>query len=99
MTTITKTQRLRFVIVGSAKEWIHKRASTNGAALAFYALFSLVPVLVLIITVAGKIFGQEAAQGEIFYQLKSLVGASGAETIQSLSASTHSSAPRHLVAH
>jgi membrane protein len=92
MTTITKTQRLRFVIVGSAKEWIHKRASTKGAALAFYTLFSLVPVLVLIITVAGKIFGPEAAQGEIFYQLKSLVGASGAETIQSLLASAHSSA-------
>jgi membrane protein len=48
--------------------------------------------MVLIITVAGKIFGQEAAQGEIFYQLNNLVGASGAETIQSLLASTHSSA-------
>lgn len=98
MTTITKTQRLRFVIVGSAKEWIHQRASTKGAALAFYTLFSLVPVLVLIITVAGKIFGQEAARGEIFYQLNSLVGASGAETIQALLASAHGSANSGLAA-
>lgn len=63
-------------------EWLEHRASSKGAALAFYTLFSLAPILVLVIAIAGLFYGREAAQGELFFQLRGLVGSQGAEAIQ-----------------
>lgn len=77
-------KRLRGLIVGAIGEWINDRASSKGAALAFYTLFSLAPVLVMVLAIAGAIFGDEAARGAIFDQLRGLVGQSGAEAIQLL---------------
>lgn len=65
-------------------EWLDHRASSKGAALAFYTLFSLAPVLVLVIAVAGFFYGAEAAQGQLLTQLRGLVGVQGAETIQAI---------------
>src|SRR5687767_9470081 len=65
-------------------EWLDHRASSKGAALAFYTLFSLAPVLVLVIAVAGFFYGAEAAQGQLMTQLRGLVGPQGAETIQAI---------------
>jgi membrane protein len=55
-----------------------------GAALAYYTMFSLAPLLLLVIAVAGLVFGQEAARGQIVAQLGGLVGKEGAEAIQGL---------------
>lgn len=63
-------------------EWLAHRASSKGAALAFYTLFSLAPILVLVIAIAGLFYGKEAAQGELFFQLRGLLGSHGAEAIQ-----------------
>jgi len=68
-----------------------QRAASKGAALAFYTLFSMAPILVLVIAIAGAVFGNQAAQGEIFNQLNGLLGPTGAEAIQQLLASAHSS--------
>lgn len=76
-------------MVGSAREWSDQRAASKGAALAFYTLFSMAPVLILVIAIAGAFFGKEAAQGAIFSQLKGLVGPGGAEAIQLLLAGAH----------
>ena len=65
-------------------EWFAHRASSKGAALAFYTLFSLAPILVLVIAVAGFFYGPEAAQGQLFSELRGLVGAEGAAAIQSV---------------
>jgi membrane protein len=67
--------------------WIDHRADSKGAALAFYTLFSITPILVLAIAVAGYFFGAEAAQGEIVAQVQGLVGPNGAQVIQALLAS------------
>jgi len=67
--------------------WIDHRAGSKGAALAFYALFSMTPILILAIAGAGYFFGAEAAQGEIIAQVEGLVGRNGAQAIQSLLAS------------
>jgi len=75
----------------SVEEWFHRRAGSKGAAVAFYTLFSMVPVLIQKISIAGAIFGEKAAQGEIFNQLNALVGPNGAEGIQLLLASAHNS--------
>ncbi len=59
-------------------------ASSMGGALAYYTAFSLAPVLIVAIAVAGLAFGQEAARGQIVYQLSSLVGTESAKAIQEL---------------
>ena len=57
-------------------------AISRGAAIAFYAVTSIVPVLLIVIAVAGSLFGQEAARGAIFGQFRGLLGAEGAEFLQ-----------------
>jgi membrane protein len=80
-------RRTRIVLVGSVKEWIDQRAASKGAAVAFYTLFSMAPILVLVIAIAGAIFGTQAAHGEIFSQLEGLVGPNGAQAIETMVAS------------
>ncbi|MGE5097291.1 MAG: YihY/virulence factor BrkB family protein [Betaproteobacteria bacterium] len=75
---------MREVLARSASAWIDHRAASKGAALAFYTLFSMAPILILAIAAAGYFFGTEAAQGEIIAQLEGLVGQSGAQAIQAL---------------
>jgi membrane protein len=68
----------------AALKWNADDCLTLGAALAYYTVFSLAPILVIVIAVAGAVFGQEAAQGEIVAQIRGLVGEEGATAIQSL---------------
>lgn len=76
--------RLKTVLIASLTSWIDHRAASKGAALAFYTLFSMAPILVLAIAVAGYFFGAKAAQGEIVAQLEDLVGPNGALAIVAL---------------
>ncbi len=68
----------------SGVAWVEDRAPTLGAALAFYSAFSLAPLLIIVIAVAGALFGVDAARGAIVVQIAGLVGAPAAEAIQSL---------------
>jgi membrane protein len=68
----------------AANGWLDHRASRTGAALAFYTVFSLAPVLTLSIAIAGFFFGEAAARGEIVGQIGDLVGPQGAELVQSV---------------
>jgi membrane protein len=70
------------VLKCTVAEWFEHRGGSMGAALAFYTLFSLAPVLVLVLAIAGWFYGPQAAQGELFAQLRGLVGTQGAEAIQ-----------------
>jgi membrane protein len=76
--------RLQKVLLESVRSWIKHRGDSKGAALAFYTLFSMTPILVLAIVMAGYFFGAEAAQGEIVAQVQGLVGPNGAQAIQAL---------------
>src|SRR5437870_3050551 len=62
--------------------WVDDDASSLGAALAFYAIFLLAPVLIVAIAVAGAVFGRQAAEGEIFRRTQEMVGYTGATAIQ-----------------
>lgn len=75
---------MKKIMLESFKAWIDHRAASKGAALAFYTLFSMTPILVLAIAVAGYFFGEQAAQGEIIGQIQGLVGPNGAQAIQAL---------------
>ncbi len=65
-------------------QWINDRASRKGAALAFYTVFSLAPILILSIAIAGLFFGKQAARGEIFLQVSGLLGHDAALAIQAM---------------
>jgi membrane protein len=65
-------------------QWSGDRALTHGAALAYYTLFSLAPLLVLVIAIAGLAFGRAAAQGEIVTQMAGLVGEDGARMLEGM---------------
>ncbi len=67
--------------------WLDDYAPSMGAALAFYTMFSLAPLLLIVISVAGLVFGQDAARGEIAAQLQALMGDRGASAVQDLLAS------------
>jgi membrane protein len=68
----------------AAKAWNDDYAPSMGAALAYYTLFSIAPLLLIVIAVAGLAFGDEAARGGLFDQLSGLVGPAGAQAIESL---------------
>lgn len=65
----------------SVSRWVDDRAPSMGAALAFYTLFSLAPLLLIVISVAGLAFGEPAARAAIFAQLSQLVGDSSARAV------------------
>ncbi len=64
--------------------WSADYAPSMGAALAYYTMFSIAPLLLIVISVAGLIFGEEAAHGQIFHQLEGLMGGEGAQAVQGL---------------
>jgi membrane protein len=68
----------------AAVYWVDDYAQSMGAALAFYTMFSIAPLLLIVIAVAGFAFGAEAARGEIYGQLEGMLGTPGATAVQSL---------------
>ncbi|MEM9508161.1 MAG: YihY/virulence factor BrkB family protein [Cyanobacteria bacterium P01_E01_bin.35] len=64
------------------KEWQEDQVSLLAAALAYYTVFSITPLLVIAIAIAGAVFGQDAARGEILQQINTLVGEQGAQAIE-----------------
>jgi len=67
----------------TALAWYADRGPRLGAALAFYTLFSLAPLLIIIIAVAALAFGREVAQTHLVQQIEAFVGAEGARVIRS----------------
>ncbi|MEP6505758.1 MAG: YhjD/YihY/BrkB family envelope integrity protein, partial [Betaproteobacteria bacterium] len=72
------------VLRKAGNAWIDDHAQSMGAALSYYTVFSIAPLLLIAISVAGLVFGQDAARGAVVEQLQGLIGESGAEAIQGL---------------
>jgi membrane protein len=77
-------KQLLQMFVRSVKAWSEDYAPSMGAAIAYYTVFSLAPMLVIVIAIAGAVFGQEAVSGAIVAQLSGLIGEQGAVLIQKL---------------
>jgi len=75
------------LFIKAGKSWVADYAPSMGAAIAYYTVFSLAPLLVIVIAMAGALFGREAVQGLIVSQIAGLVGQQGAELVQSVVAS------------
>ena len=72
------------VFKAAAVNWVNDYAQSMGAALAFYTMFSIAPLLLIVISIAGAVFGEAAARGEIFGQLEGLLGRPGASAVAGL---------------
>jgi membrane protein len=68
----------------SFSEWSNDKVPRLGAALAFYTALSLAPLLVVVLATAGLFYGAAAVQGEIVWEIQSLVGREGAKFIQAI---------------
>jgi len=68
----------------SVVAWIDDYAPSMGAAISYYTVFSIAPLMIIVIAVAGFVWGREAVQGEIVGQLSGLIGQEGAQGIQAL---------------
>jgi len=75
------------LLKAAVKIFVFKNAPGRGAAIAFYAVTSLAPILLIVIAVAGAAFGEEAARGAIFAQFRNLLGANGADLLEATIAS------------
>jgi membrane protein len=78
--------------------WLKHNASSLGAALAFYTLFSIAPILVIAMAVAGYVFGPNVAEAHVLEQMRGLLGDAGANAFQSLLSSAHQSGLKGLAA-
>jgi membrane protein len=68
-------------------EWIDDEAPSRAASLSYYTVFSLAPLLLISVAIAGLVFGHEAVSGELARQLQGLLGTGGAQAIQEMMAS------------
>jgi membrane protein len=71
----------------AVRAWRADYAPSMGAALSYYTIFSIAPLLVIVIAIAGLAFGEKAAGGAIFEQMRGMLGDSGAAAVQGLVAS------------
>ena len=81
------------MIQETSSAWNRHNAPRLGAALAFYTLFSLTPLLLLLVGIGGLVFGRPAAEGQLEWQVRGLVGRTGATAIQAILRGTHDTAP------
>jgi len=70
-------------------EWSNDKGGRLGAALSYYTVFSLAPLLLVVLSIAGLAFGRQAAEGSLFGQLAGLVGPDAAQLIQAAVAKAH----------
>ncbi|MDQ0571001.1 membrane protein [Variovorax paradoxus] len=84
MPTMNKLKHLPRLCKEAAVAWVDDFAPSMGAAISYYTMFSLAPLLVIVIAVAGALFGTEAVQGQVAAQLAGLIGQEGALAVQAL---------------
>ena len=73
----------------TVNKWLEDKAPTMGAALAYYSIFSIAPLLIIAIAIAGLIFDPEAARGAIEKQIEGVVGAPVAKGVESMLENVH----------
>jgi len=73
-----------YLLKQTSQAWLDNKAARLGAALAFYSVLSLSPLLVLILAVASALWGTQAALGHILDQMETLIGGQGAEIIRNI---------------
>lgn len=78
------------LVKATFKDWVEDKASRLGAALSYYAIFSIGPILVVTIAIAGAVFGDAATQGQVTSSLAGVLGPDSAKFIGDMLKSAHS---------
>jgi len=73
----------------AASKWSDHNAPRLGAALAYYAVLSLAPLLVIVVAICGFAFGEQAVRGQLYWQIRSTVGDQAAQFVQTLIKDAH----------
>jgi membrane protein len=84
-----KLQQWWALVKRAVSAWSDDYAPSMGAALSYYTIFSLAPLLLIVISLAGLFFGADAARGEIFGQLRGLMGDDAAKAVEGVLASVN----------
>lgn len=79
-----KASEIKDLLIQAGKEWSEDKAPRLGAALAYYTVFSLAPLLVIAIAIVGFFLGDEAARGGIQDEISTVMGPQGAEAVQTM---------------
>jgi membrane protein len=77
-------KRIWVLLKNTASEWQEDKVSLWAAGIAFYTIFSLAPLLIIAIAIAGAVFGQETAQNQIVEQIQGLIGKQGAQAVRAM---------------
>ena len=77
------------ILKRTAVAWNQHEAPRMGAALAYYSILSMAPLIVISIAIAGLAFGKDAAEGQIVYQMRDTVGEAGAQVLQDVLKNAH----------
>lgn len=72
------------VPIRAGRSWAAHQLTTHGAALAYYAVFALAPILVIAVSISGLVFGRDAVEGRIVVEMEGLLGYAGASLVQRL---------------
>ena len=72
------------LVTSTFNHWIDDKAPRLGASLAFYTLLSIAPMIIVVLAIAGLAFGEEAAEGRLMWEIRSLVGPQGAAAVQAI---------------
>lgn len=76
--------RYLLVPVRAGRSWAAHHLTTHGAALAYYAVFALSPILVIAVSISSLVFGRDAVEGRIVFEMENLLGHAGASLVQRL---------------
>lgn len=72
------------VLVAAGNDWLRHRDARLGAALAYYSVFSLGPLLLIVVSIAGLFFGREAVSTALNGQLRELLGPAGSQAVEAM---------------
>src|ERR1700739_1154534 len=64
--------------------WTDANASAMGAAVAFYTIFAIAPLFILVLALAGVVFGHQAAENQLFAEIAKLIGRNGSQSLESI---------------
>jgi membrane protein len=80
---------------GAGLQWLEHKDAKAGAAIAYYSIFSIGPLIVVVISIAGLLFGREDVQAEVTTAIKGLLGDKGAEAVNTMLTSARPMEHRH----
>ncbi|MGD0503603.1 MAG: YihY/virulence factor BrkB family protein [Steroidobacteraceae bacterium] len=91
-------RHIQGIVTQTVSCWLAHSASSLGAALAFYTLFSVAPILIIALAIAGWVFGPHTAETEVLGQLQALTGSAGGDALRNLLNSAHYSDKKGMAA-